>query len=1126
MKKRLPLIYYIIPVLLTVFTLFVLLSFDTSIDAGNREAVQGKLAITKQDLDIEDGIRLNGEWEFYNSQLLEPQHFMERESRHKSYIAVPGSWEGQLVDGKAMSSKGYGTYRVTIQLPKTDRKLGLATRLITSAHRIWINGELAAENGIVGTSREAMRPLIVPKLVPIDGSQGKVEIVIQVSNFTQRKAGLFAPVVLGDYESLDGQMKQKLAIEGLLMGCMLIMGLYHIVLFILLRRNSESLLFGLICLLLALKNSSQGQVTMALFFRNITDDLLVKIEYIGFLGSAPLFVLFIYSSFPGQMPKSLRNCLWIPGALFTLFIIATPVYIFTIIVVLMQVYAVVTSFILIQYIFKAAIRGMAGATLLAVGAVVFFITVANDILMSNGTIRTGIYFPYGMLFLIICISIILSLKFSTAFKTIERLSTRLLDLDKVKNEFLTNTSHELRTPLNGMIGLAQSLLYNMRGDLTSKQELHLNMIVSSGQRMAYLINDILDYSRLNNNDIRLNIVNVDLHQLVQVVLTVVKPLTAGRDLFLHNEIKPDFPPIQADENRLQQIIFNLIGNAIKYTPYGQVSIGAVHYNGYVEIYVADTGIGIPENRFEDIFKPFEQLNEQDESGSGLGLKITKQLVELHAGKITVQSKIGIGSRFCFTIHNQTAMKGKAKPHTLRWQDMDIAGMIRDEELAVAVALESTSPLSVEGDISGTAQPPYRLLVVDDEPVNLQVVIQQLAALNCIVDTATSGEQVASRMKELQVYDLVIADLMMTGLSGYDLCLAIRKNYTLYELPILIMTASNREDTIVAGFSAGANDYISKPFGRNELLSRVHTLILLKRAVQEVSLNAEELAKLNLQLTELNTSLEQRIQERTLELEQTNEVLEHKHKELYRLELARRRLLSDISHELRTPMTAIQGYVEAIVSGLVEEDAVKERYLQMVLSKALGLNRLIQDLFELSRLESRRSEMIFEIIPLNKLIALIQDKFGLDVAGAGLQYSFVQSLDSALLDECQVVIDLDRITQVLTNLVFNAIEHTDAGGRIEITCEFAEEHNVDNAIGKLVIHVHDTGKGIQNDSLPLVFDRFYREQRTERSSDSRGMGIGLAIAKEIVQYHDGAIDVESVVGQGSTFSFTLPLYRFE
>lgn len=1131
MKKRLPLIFYIIPILLTIFTLIVLLTFDSSFDAGNREAVKGELALTESDLEIEEGIRLNGEWEFYNSQLLEPQHFRDWGDRQRSYISVPGSWEGQVVDGEILTSKGYGTYRVTVHLPSPDKKLGLATRMITSAHRIWINGELAAENGIVGTSRESSKPLIVPKLTVIDDSQDTVEIVIQVSNFTQRKAGLFAAVVLGDYNKLDGIMKQKMAIEGLLMGCMLIMGLYHIVLFSLLRRNPESLLFGLICILLALKNSSQGQVMLALFFRHITDNLLVKIEYIGFLGSAPLFVLFIYSSFPGQMPKWLRDCLWIPGALFTLFILVTPVYIFTTIVFPMQVYSVVLAFILIQYIFKAAIKGLQGATLMAVGAVVFFITIINDILMSNGTIRTGIYFPYGMLFLIICLSIILSLKFSTAFKTIERLSKRLLDLDKVKNEFLTNTSHELRTPLNGMIGLAQSLLYNMDGKLTGNQELHLNMIVSSGQRMAYLINDILDYSRLNNNDIRLNITNVDLHQLVQVVLTVVKPLTSGRELSLHNEINPDFPPVQADENRLQQIIFNLIGNAIKYTPSGKVTIGAFHNNEYVEIYVADTGIGIPEDRFEDIFKPFEQLDRQDEAGAGLGLKITKQLVELHNGRITVQSKIGSGSRFSFTIRNGTVTGGKEKKpmhksQNMNWElDVDRAGMVRTEE--VAVSLEKAAPLSAAKDSGSSAQQPYRLLVIDDEPVNLQVVIQQLAPLNCIVDTAASGEQVASRMNELQCYDLVIADLMMTGLSGYDLCLEIRKSYTLYELPILIMTASNREDTIVAGFSAGANDYISKPFGRNELLSRVHTLLLLKRAVQEVSLNAEELAKLNRQLTELNASLEQRIQERTIELEQTNEVLEHKHKELYRLELARRRLLSDVSHELRTPMTAIQGYVEAIVSGLVEEEAVKERYLQMVLTKALGLNRLIQDLFELSRLESRRSEMIFEIMPLHKLIAHIKDKFALDVAQAGLEYSFLQSLDAALLeDDCQVVIDLDRITQVLTNLVFNAIQHTPSGGRITISCEAADEHNVENAIGQLIIRVQDTGEGIYSDSLPLVFDRFYREQKTGRSSSYRGSGIGLAIAKEIVQYHDGVIDVESVVGEGSIFSFTLPLYRFE
>jgi signal transduction histidine kinase len=332
---------------------------------------------------------------------------------------------------------------------------------------------------------------------------------------------------------------------------------------------------------------------------------------------------------------------------------------------------------------------------------------------------------------------------------------------------------------------------------------------------------------------------------------------------------------------------------------------------------------------------------------------------------------------------------------------------------------------------------------------------------------------------------------------------------------------------VAAFNAGANDYITKPFDRNELVSRVKTLILMKRAVQEVRSKAEELKKLNLQLTELNMSLEQRIQERTLELKEINEMLEMRNQELCRLETVRRRLLTDVSHELRSPMTAIQGYVEAIVSGLVDDPDEQRRYLNMVLSKARSLNRLIQDLFELSRLESRRSEMIFEIIPLSDLVTQIKDRFALDVSQANLTYRFQLECDPKLLDRYQVIIDMDRIIQVLTNLVFNSIKFTEAGGEVRIICEIETASKVENAAGELVVHVEDTGGGIPPESIPYVFDRFYRDKT--QSTDHgipRGSGIGLAIAKEIVQYHDGSISVKSVVGEGTRFTFTLPIYELE
>ncbi|KAA2302103.1 histidine kinase, partial [Clostridioides difficile] len=236
----------------------------------------------------------------------------------------------------------------------------------------------------------------------------------------------------------------------------------------------------------------------------------------------------------------------------------------------MQAYAILIGIVIIQNVVRAAMKKLAGAHWMLAGTIVFFITVVNDILMNNGIIQTGIYFSYGLLFLILCLSIIVSTKFSNAMKTNERLSSRLLELDRVKDEFLANTSHELRTPLNGIIGLTQSLLHSMDDRLEDNQRMHLNMIVSSGQRMSFLINDILDYALLKNNDVRLNRTKINLHQLVQVVLTVVKPLITGRDLLLHNRIDPHFPPIEADENRMQQILFNLVGNAIKYTPSGHI----------------------------------------------------------------------------------------------------------------------------------------------------------------------------------------------------------------------------------------------------------------------------------------------------------------------------------------------------------------------------------------------------------------------------------------------------------------------------------------------------------------------------------------------------------------------------
>ncbi|MBF2052783.1 MAG: sensor histidine kinase [Candidatus Sericytochromatia bacterium] len=232
----------------------------------------------------------------------------------------------------------------------------------------------------------------------------------------------------------------------------------------------------------------------------------------------------------------------------------------------------------------------------------------------------------------------------------ERLVARLRKLDRLKDDFIANISHELRTPLNGIIGISESMLDGSTGQLSQPQQYNLSLVVASARRLFHLVSDLLDFSQLKHREIRLNTRPVWLREVVDVVLKLSQPLVGPKDLRLINDVGADLPPIEADEDRLQQILHNLIGNAIKFTESGKVIVSAEAVRDQLEISVADTGPGIDPRDQERIFASFEQVDgsmTRAHSGSGLGLAITRQLVELHKGRIRVDSRPGEGSRFHF-----------------------------------------------------------------------------------------------------------------------------------------------------------------------------------------------------------------------------------------------------------------------------------------------------------------------------------------------------------------------------------------------------------------------------------------------------------------------------------------------
>jgi len=437
------------------------------------------------------------------------------------------------------------------------------------------------------------------------------------------------------------------------------------------------------------------------------------------------------------------------------------------------------------------------------------------------------WWAYGFYVLMFAGAVFGYIRYKTAAQAKElarerKVNERLRQVDKLKDDFLANTSHELRTPLQGIIGLAESSVGDPSVKLPERMRLNLGMIIASGKRLASLVNDILDFSKLKTQHLAIQKKPIDMRVLVELVLKFSEPLLTGKKLILKNEISPDLPPVEGDENRLQQILHNLVGNAIKFTESGTVAVAAAGKDGMFEVAISDTGIGISKDKQQDIFKSFEQVDasiSREYGGTGLGLAITKSLVELHGGKIWVESEVGKGSTFTFTLPVSKGKPAKTEQAyiPLTGQIIDLARVRQVEGIASEMqALEQSSPDGA-----------FHILIVDDEPVNQQVLANHLTLGKYRFSQAYNGEE-ALRAIDKSRFDLVLLDVMMPKMSGYEVCQRLRQKYLPAELPVIMVTAKDQVQDLIEGLSSGANDYLAKPFSKDELLARIKThLNLLK-----------------------------------------------------------------------------------------------------------------------------------------------------------------------------------------------------------------------------------------------------------------------------------------------------------
>jgi two-component system sensor histidine kinase ChiS len=795
-------------------------------------AVRGALDLTDVDFSAHAPVKLDGAWEFYWGALLTPEDFKSAGPAATEYISVPKSWNGYVADGKKLDGYGCATYRLLISVRSGGMLYGLKFLPMGTAYKLWVNGELLSSNGIVGASKEESRAQYFTRQVCFNSSRPQIELIVQISNFQHQKGGFWYSPLLGSAEQIEKSVLEKAMLDAFIFGALFLFFIYHISLFLLRRKDRSTLYFALFCLTVAIRSITFNEYPMTRLLPGLPWDLVVKTEYLSLFFIAPIALAFFSILLPGSFHKKLVRAVQAVSLLACAFVAVTPPAVFSYIIDY-YIYFTGACMAYILFALVSALRSKTeGALIILIGYVVLMATGVNDIIAKfTGVNNTALYFSLGLFIFTFMQSYMLSRRFSNAFYNVEKLSGELQEysreledknyklerVNRIKDEFLANTTHELKTPLHGIIGVAESVLENA-GNLTANQGESLKLIALSARRLSGLVNDILDHSKLKHHDISLKIKPVDPWKITEAVISLLKPLASVKGLTLKNNIPEDVPLMAADAERFRQIMQNLIENAVKYTDDGGIVVSAAPEGDFLEISVADTGPGIPEDRLSDIFKPFEQLNLTEDAGMGgigLGLSITKKLVELHGGGISVRPGLPRGSVFEISIPlfgGGTVTETGARTGGGAAAGTDIIQV----QLPEYGCVNKSAPT---------------ILIADDEPVNLLVMLRIFSEEDCNIITATDGQDALDKALAERP-DLVILDCMMPRMSGLEVCRKIREKHSLYDMPILIVTVINQSDDIQAGFEAGANDYLAKPFDIKELKARASTLLEIRRSVNQ------------------------------------------------------------------------------------------------------------------------------------------------------------------------------------------------------------------------------------------------------------------------------------------------------
>jgi signal transduction histidine kinase len=654
-------------------------------------------------------------------------------------------------------------------------------------------------------------------------------------------------------------------------------------------------------------------------------------------------------------------------------------------------------------------------------------------------------------------------------RELEEALGQLKELDRLKSKFFANISHELRTPLTMILAPVEELDSRTR-DQHDKQQ--LRVIRRNAERLLSLINDLLDLSRLDAGGLRLNLAEMNIRSVAAAVHENTVPSANARGLALELDIDEARQRIWGDAHRLEIVLTNLVSNAVKFTPDGgEVRIRVRDLDDVVRVDVTNTGPGIPPDDVDRVFERFFQVNPADRrrnGGVGIGLALARELVELHGGTISVESRpdelttfsveLPFGREHIKPDAVERRQRLERAPPTRRRSEDRAYPAPEGRQLSVREAVEPPEIPQIEIDpglrseqilLDGGRRP--RILLVEDHG-EVRNFIKSLLEPNHDVIVAANGQEALEKV-ESGLPDLVVSDVMMPVMSGTELCRAIKSDPKLSFTPVILLTARVGSEATLEAYSHGADDFVPKPFHPQVLMARIRAQLKLRALGVDLA-RQEKLAAVGT-------------------------------------------LAAGILHEVRNPVNAIVN-AGKVLQSTAGEGSSESELVDVIVEGGHRIEAITASLDTHARpAESGFSEKSDVREGLDATLRLLSHKMD----GVTVNRSYES--------ERLVRAPAGPLNQVFLNLLDNALR----SGADTLWLRVADE-------GELVrVTVEDNGPGVAPENAARIFDPFFTKRE-----DGTGTGLGLHLSRQIIDEYGGTLEFENRLEGGARFIVGLPIFE--